>query len=124
MPYVTRINHVCVIDGIFRVYWNYTLIWQYNIFIDLIMLRCPTCLLLIMSGSHVCVLLVVERCAAPPVITHGNMTTIDMTYNTNITYTCEVNYRLEYGYKQLTIRCQEDGEWTYRALSCDCKYYH
>ena len=65
---------------------------------------------------------IVVRCQDPPSIYHGNMTTVDTVYNTNITYTCEGNYRLEYGDKQLTIRCEETGEWTYKTLSCDCKF--
>jgi len=50
------------------------------------------------------------------------MTTIETFYNSNITYTCKEPYIMENGDTKLTIRCQENAEWTYNSFTCDCMY--
>ena len=56
----------------------------------------------------------------PPVIVNGNMTARGVRYNTAITCTCDGKDRMENGYRELTIYCVEDGEWSHTSFSCGC----
>ena len=50
------------------------------------------------------------------------MTTTEVHYNSNITYTCEAPYRMDNGYIERTIRCTENAEWTDVIFSCGRTY--
>ncbi|KAK2139705.1 hypothetical protein LSH36_1640g00021, partial [Paralvinella palmiformis] len=59
------------------------------------------------------------RCPDLPELTNGNRSSSETLYNSNITYWCDGKNRLQYGYRRMTIRCEENGEWTHSNLSCD-----
>ena len=60
-------------------------------------------------------------CGPYPVVRHGITDGSTTTYNSTVHYTCDANYRLEYGYQTMTIQCEEDGHWTHGQLTCDRK---